>query len=84
MQTVPLVAERAFSGPEDLRALLETKSQFSDEHVEGVYVRVDRDPGDGTPGHLMDRAKVVHPEFIQNITDHWMSKKMVRNQIKYW
>ena len=45
--------------------------------VEGVYLRVD--DGDW----LSRRCKVVRPDFIQGIEEHWMTRTLVKNQVSY-
>ena len=62
----------------ELAAFLDTASAFYDGPVEGVYLRVD-----GDDGMLLHRAKLVRPDFVQNITDHWMSSTLVRNHLLF-
>ena len=50
-------------------------SQLSDGPAEGVYVRRDDDE------RLLGRAKVVRPEFVQQIDTHWSSRSMETNQL---
>jgi ATP-dependent RNA circularization protein (DNA/RNA ligase family) len=50
-------------------------SQLSDGSAEGVYVRRDDDT------HLVGRAKVVRPEFVQQIEEHWSSRSIETNQL---
>ena len=56
------------------------QSKLCDGFLEGVYLRVDEpEPADkSTVTYLEARCKLVRPDFIQNIEDHWMKKKMVR------
>jgi atypical dual specificity phosphatase len=72
---VPLIAERTFSSMDELLALLSTRSTFYDGFVEGVYLRID----DMLTGLNIARGKIVRPDFIQGITEHWQSKKLERN-----
>ena len=74
---VPLIAERAFTRVDDILALLATQSQYYDGPVEGVYLRVQ------AGGELQDRAKLVRADFVQGITEHWMSSALVRNQLRF-
>ena len=60
---------------DDLLALLSTRSAFCDGEVEGVYLRID----DPRTGLNVARGKIVRPDFIQGITEHWQSKKLERN-----
>lgn len=77
IRTVPLIAERRFTCIDDVLELLDTRSKFADCHVEGVYLRVDNGR------YLETRAKLVRADFIQGITDHWMTAQLRRNQIDY-
>lgn len=76
IRTVPLVAQGKFS-PEQLKELLETKSKFYDGPVEGLYIRID----DGD--YLKERGKIVRPDFIQEIDEHWTKKKLVKNVLSF-
>jgi atypical dual specificity phosphatase len=49
----------------------------NDGYVEGVYLRVD--DGDW----LARRCKVVRPDFVQGITEHWSKMVPVKNQVAY-
>jgi hypothetical protein len=78
--TVPLVCRRTFSSREELLKLLDTQSSYTDGFLEGIYLRVDEDE----PGlYLEKRCKLVRPDFIQGIEDHWMKKKMVKNIVAF-
>jgi len=57
--------------------LLETQSQYRDDVVEGVYVRIDN--GDWSS----ERGKLVRSDFIQGIEEHWMKKELVKNIVKF-
>ena len=52
------VAARAFGSKEELLALLETRSAYTDGFVEGVYLRID------DAAHCVARGKCVRPDFI--------------------
>ena len=75
-----------FDTPEEILPLLETISAYGarcdgrpdeDAPVEGVYLRVDE-------GQWLDRrCKIVRPDFIQGISQHWMTKVLVKNQVRY-
>lgn len=74
LELVPRLDEGHFSLTE-LRAML-GKSRLSDGPAEGLYVR--RDEGD----YLADRAKLVRPEFVQAIGDHWSRRAIESNQLE--
>jgi atypical dual specificity phosphatase len=57
--------------------LLETRSEFTDGLVEGVYIRKDSEP------YLERRCKLVRAEFTQGIVGHWSKMELDRNTLKY-
>jgi hypothetical protein len=59
---------------EGLRTLL-GQSRVGDVPAEGIYLRVDE--GDW----LAARAKLVRPEFVQSIGEHWSHRKLESNQL---
>ena len=70
---VPQIAQGRFTVPELIQML--GPSQVSDGPAEGVYVRrEDRD-------RLIARAKVVRPEFVQQIDSHWSARSMQTNTL---
>jgi ATP-dependent RNA circularization protein (DNA/RNA ligase family) len=58
---------------EEVKQLI-TKSIYNDELVEGIYLRTDE--GDC----LKTRAKLIRPQFIQQIGEHWSNKQIVINK----
>lgn len=84
IQLVPTIATRVLAGPPDLRALLDTTSRFAAGPVEGVYVRCDEPPAQPPAGVLewvQRQAKLVRPDFIQAIEEHWSSRALERNTL---
>ena len=79
ISTVPLIAEGRFTSKQQLLQLLDMPSQFYDGPVEGIYLRVH----DAEGVYLEDRSKLVRADFIQGITEHWMSRELVRNKLAY-
>lgn len=63
-----------FSLP-NLVQLLST-SYYSNELAEGLYLRVNNDRW------LETRAKLVRPQFIQNIEQHWSKQSLKENKIR--
>lgn len=55
--------------------LLKTPSTYRVGNVEGLYLRQEDDDW------LMARAKLVHPDFVQNIGDHWRSRTLRWNKL---
>jgi len=62
-----------------LIGLLETNSQYYKGKVEGIYLRIDTADGLWSK----DRGKIVRPDFIQGIEDHWQKSTLVKNEIRY-
>lgn len=69
------VARRAFT-KEELTALLALPSAYGDGSIEGLYLR--REDGDW----LLDRAKLVRPEFVQAIGEHWSRGPLHTNRLQ--
>jgi len=92
---VRTLARRTFANIADLLTLLEMTSAYSDGFVEGTYLRIDSDqPGGaegggaaaaaaaGGTGVNVLRGKIVRPDFIQGIEDHWQSSDLVKNGVR--
>jgi hypothetical protein len=52
-----------------------TRSQLRDGPAEGIYVRREKD------GRLIARAKLVRPEFVQTIDEHWSRRVLESNAL---
>jgi ATP-dependent RNA circularization protein (DNA/RNA ligase family) len=74
---VPKIAEGQFA-LDSLRDFLKKNSLFSNEKLEGIYLRYEDDKW------LKKRAKIVRSEFIQNIDEHWINKPLEVNSLEYW
>jgi len=72
----PRLAEGTHS-LDDLRSLLSQTSHWSYAPIEGLYLRREAD------GWLEDRAKLVRPDFTQNISEHWSRRPIRRNRVAY-
>lgn len=72
---VPLIKKGSFSLKELISLL--SNSCLSDEPMEGIYLRFD--DGDW----LGKRAKLVRPEFIQSIKEHWSKRKIKTNRLLF-
>lgn len=82
---VPSIYTGPVTGPDQLRALCETRSAFRSgdgKYVEGVYLRID--DGDGGPW-LQLRAKLVRADFVQNINEgtHWTKTRTRLNKVAW-
>lgn len=71
LATVPLLGSGRYT-LSSLKRLL-ARSKLSDGPPEGLYVR--HDAGDW----LTARAKLVRPEFAEQITEHWSRRRLERN-----
>lgn len=73
LSRVPKVAQGQFSLNEVIGML--SASQLSTGPAEGVYIRRDANL------RLVARAKVVRPEFVQQIDSHWSARSMETNTL---
>lgn len=71
LHKVPQIARGRFS-LEGLKGLL-GRSRFSDGPAEGVYLRRESE------NWLVGRAKLVRPDFVQGIGEHWSRMPLRRN-----
>jgi ATP-dependent RNA circularization protein (DNA/RNA ligase family) len=71
--SVPLLKRGRFSFDEITGML--SKSRIGNQPAEGLYMRYDA--GD----RLIERAKLVRPEFIQAVVEHWSRKRITPNRI---
>eukprot|EP01126_Amoeba_proteus_P035034 TRINITY_DN3521_c0_g1_i3.p1 TRINITY_DN3521_c0_g1~~TRINITY_DN3521_c0_g1_i3.p1 ORF type:complete len:242 (+),score=40.87 TRINITY_DN3521_c0_g1_i3:97-822(+) len=76
---VPKISGPRVHSKSELLAFLDTRSKYRRDNgpVEGVYVRIDN----GLWSE--ERGKIVRPDFIQNIEDHWMKSDLVKNEVRY-
>jgi len=51
-------------------------SQFGDKPAEGLYLRIDQG------NWLIQRAKIVRPDFVQSIEHHWSRSGLKPNRLK--
>ncbi len=74
LSVVPNAGRGNFILPE-LIDLLDGPSQFGTERREGIYLRIEDDEW------LTSRAKIVRPEFIQQIGEHWSKGALLSNSL---
>lgn len=74
LSEVPYLQQGHFS-LEDLESMM-SDSILGDSRAEGIYVRSDQ--GDW----LGSRAKIVRPEFVQSIGEHWSRREIKTNKLK--
>ncbi|HVU93728.1 MAG TPA: RNA ligase family protein [Puia sp.] len=72
---VPLIGKKNFTEKELSMIIEAYPSNYSSEHLEGIYLRIE------SGNQLIGRAKIVRPNFLQNITLHWKGQRLVKNQI---
>jgi hypothetical protein len=73
LSSVPKVATGLFSAPKLLSLL--GPSVLYDGPMEGMYVRREN------ASWLIERAKIVRAEFVQEIGEHWSSRPLVPNRL---
>lgn len=73
IQPVPCLAKGALSLDEIIQLL--GPSRFGDAPAEGLYLRYD----DGN--WLGQRAKLVRPDFIQSVEQHWSRSPLKKNRL---
>jgi ATP-dependent RNA circularization protein (DNA/RNA ligase family) len=73
LSLVPQIAKGRFDIAGVLGLLGE--SRFGDGPAEGVYVRREDEE------HLVARAKLVRPEFVQAIGEHWSRRRLRTNRL---
>jgi ATP-dependent RNA circularization protein (DNA/RNA ligase family) len=71
--TVPRVGDGSFSLAEVLQLI--SQSSLYDGPMEGIYLRQE------DTSWLLQRAKVVRAEFVQQIGDHWSKQPLVPNRL---
>jgi hypothetical protein len=74
--TAPVVATGTFKLNELEDLLSSLSSRYGDESAEGLYLRKDLE------GWLASRAKLVRPEFIQAIGEHWAKRTLEKNLLQ--
>ncbi len=70
---VPVIARGRFLLPELLKLLV--RSQLTDQSAEGLYLRYDQNKW------LVQRAKLVRPEFIRSVEKHWSRTAIRPNRL---
>ncbi|GMH43491.1 hypothetical protein BSKO_11413 [Bryopsis sp. KO-2023] len=79
--SVRCVTERAFQSLDEVfQLMLHERSAYAEnEPIEGIYIRLEN--RDGT---LLDRAKLVRPDFIQivNSSMHWSKQNTIGNSLR--
>jgi ATP-dependent RNA circularization protein (DNA/RNA ligase family) len=72
---VPFIASSRFTKDELETIANKSESAIGGNAFEGIYLRQE------SGQKLLNRAKVVKADFVQNINEHWSRKKLLKNQI---
>lgn len=75
LAVVPMVFEGQTTLDSLKRLVLREPSRLGPQHMEGVVIRRE------TADWLESRAKLVHPEFTQAITEHWSRRRLEWNKL---
>jgi ATP-dependent RNA circularization protein (DNA/RNA ligase family) len=75
IQPVPELLRGRTSLPELKRLLERTKSRVGTGPAEGLYIRRE------SSERLLARAKLVRPDFLQQIEEHWLQRPLQRNRV---
>ena len=59
--------------------LLDSQSIYYDGYIEGLVLRKVGDHKPGKDNFFADRAKLVRPDFLQNIEEQWTKQEFVKN-----
>lgn len=73
--SVPRILKGRASFADLKKLVLEGTSQFRPGPLEGIVIRKE------SPEWLESRAKLVHPQFIQTITEHWSRRRLEWNRV---
>ena len=78
---VGVLGVRRYRTKRELVQELERVSQYRGDggKVEGVVLRVETEDGQW----LVQRGKLVRPDFVQGITEHWTKQSMVKNEVRH-
>lgn len=77
IKLVPRVSKGQVKLPELIDWVKEKTSHYRDGHLEGVVMRYEDDDW------LLQRAKLVRPDFVQAIEEHWRSRALQWNRIAW-
>lgn len=92
--TIPVIQEitrRQFKSIDEVLELLDAPSAYKEGCLEGLMLRID-DGGESCAsttgstigaGSMARRCKLVRPDFVAGITDHWTHQTLTKNTIDY-
>jgi ATP-dependent RNA circularization protein (DNA/RNA ligase family) len=76
LSTVPTIFAGVTKVEQLKQLVFQEQSRFGPGPLEGVVIRKE------SPDWLEERAKLVHPDFTQAITEHWTRRGIVWNRLK--
>ena len=80
ISVVKTLSAKVHPTKDDILSLLATKSFYTKETIEGLYLRIDSEDG----MWLNQRAKIVNAEFLEGIEEgHWASRVMEKNLLAH-
>lgn len=77
LHTVPKIAERRFTLEELKELLSKTQSNYRQGTMEGIVIRRDSE------NWCQQRAKLIRPDFVQSIEEHWSRRPIEWNRIDW-
>jgi hypothetical protein len=75
LHSVPFLGSGVYDLSALRKLLMKTRSKYATAPIEGLYIRAEKG------GWLLERAKLVRPEFAQSIDQHWTARPLVRNSL---
>lgn len=75
LSVVPLLKRGRFTVKELEGLVLTGRSAYRNGRLEGLVIRQDG------PQWCERRAKLVHPDFVQQIEEHWRSRALEWNEL---
>lgn len=73
---VPLIGRKSYQLNDLIEMLYSVPSSFYNGPMEGIYLRSENE------NQLINRAKLVRREFVDQISEHWSKKRLVKNLIQ--
>ncbi|MBB4143241.1 RNA ligase family protein [Rhizobium rhizoryzae] len=76
LSTTPRVAEGFFDRNNLVSLLMSSESKFRHGSVEGLIIKAEAN------GFCEMRAKIVRPDFVQQINEHWSARRLEWNRVE--
>lgn len=80
LANVPFVSRGHFTTGQLIDLVCKGRSAYREHKLEGIVIRQDG------PEWCVRRAKLVHPDFVQNMGEHWRSRALEWNELasRHW